>query len=408
MELDFGKFINALSDTVDLVGVDELYHSKRVAFMATECLKTLGGTKSQQLSIFRQGLLHDCGVSSTKVHDRLVNEFEWKDSEMHCLVGSSRLMNFGPLAEHAEVVRYHHTRWEDLQHVHIKEEVKVNANLIYLLDRVDALTGLATAENRLSCREEVCKKIITYRDSHFKSELVDAFLSTAEKEAFWITQERNHLTDYLRLNSIQYENIPLDSEQLKGMARIFAQVVDAKSPYTAEHSFGVSRLAGFLSQQCQLDDETSTKIEVAGLLHDLGKLQVPDQILEHNGDLDDDSLAVMRHHSYVTYMILSKIGGLEDITVWASDHHEKLDGSGYPFKKSGDELPVESRIIMVADIFQALAQDRPYRKSLPVENIIEKLEEDVKKGKLDKELVRIVASDPGQCYSKAISWQPDF
>lgn len=314
------------------------------------------------------------------------------------------MRTFAPLADYAEVVRYHHTRWEDLRHENIDEEVKVNANLIYLLDRVDALSGVVCAENRLSCRKEVCEKIATYRDSHFKGELVDAFLNTAEKEAFWITQENNHLTDHLRLNSIKYENIPLNNGQLKDMARIFAQVVDAKSPYTAEHSFGVSRLAGFLSEQCQLDEETSTKIEVAGLLHDLGKLQVPDRILDHDGDLDDDALAVMRHHSYVTYMILSKIGGLEDITVWASDHHEKLDGSGYPFKKTADELPIESRIIMVADIFQALAQDRPYRKSLTVDNIVEKLESDVEKGKLDKEVVRMVAAEPAQSYSKAVSW----
>ncbi|BHH81911.1 HD-GYP domain-containing protein [Desulforhopalus sp. 52FAK] len=404
MEIDFGQFINALSDTVDLVGIDELYHSKRVAFMAAECVKTFGGNRSQQLKVFRQGLLHDCGVSSTKVHDLLVNEFEWQDAEMHCLVGANRMRTFAPLEEYAEVIRYHHTRWEDLRHANIDEEVKVNANLIYLLDRVDALSGVACAENRLSCRKEVCEKIVTYRDSHFKPELVDALLSTAEKEAFWITQESSHLTDYLRLNSIKYENILLNNGQLKDMARIFAQVVDAKSPYTAEHSFGVSRLAGFLSQQCQLDEETCTKIEVAGLLHDLGKLQVPDRILDHDGGLDDDSLAVMRHHSYVTYIILSKIGGLEDITVWASDHHEKLDGSGYPFKKVADELPVESRIIMVADIFQALAQDRPYRKSLTAENIVENLESDVEKGKLDKEIVRIVASDPVESYSKAVSW----
>lgn len=404
MEIDFGQFINGLSDTVDLVGVDELYHSKRVAFMAAECIKTLGATRSQQLHAFRQGLLHDCGVSSTRVHDRLVSEFEWKDSEMHCLIGSSRMMNFAPLAEYAEVVRYHHTRWEDLQHLDLDKEIKLNANLIYLLDRVDALTGVASAENRLSCREEVCEQITAYRGTHFKPELVDSFLETAKKEAFWITQESDHLTDHLRANSIDYDKISLDNNQLKEMASIFAQVVDAKSPYTAEHSFGVSRLSGFISEQCQLDHETCSKIEVAGLLHDLGKLQVPDQILEHDGDLDSDSLAVMRHHSYVTYIILSKIGGLEDITLWASDHHEKLDGSGYPFKKVGDELPLESRIIAVADIFQALAQNRPYRKSLNADKIVEKLDHDVEKGKLDKELVRIVASDPGKCYQKAVSW----
>jgi len=404
MNLDLGQLIKALSDTVDLVGVDELYHSKRVAYMAAECSKVLGGGQDEQLRLFRQGLLHDCGVSSTKVHDRLVNEFEWQDSEMHCLVGSSRLMKFSPLADYAEVVRYHHTRWEELQQMDINEEEKVDANLIYLLDRVDALSGVAEGENKLSKKEEVCAQIDSFRNSHFKPELVDSFVECAEKEAFWITQENGHLTEYLRLHSPEYEEISLDKKQLGDMATIFAQVVDAKSHYTAEHSFGVSRVAGYLSRQCQLDEEVSAKIEVAGLLHDLGKLQVPDQILEHDGDLDMDSLAIMRHHSYVTYMILSKVGGLEDITVWAADHHEKLDGSGYPFKKVGDELPIESRIIAVADIFQALAQNRPYRKSLAADDIVERLQRDVDNGKLDRELVRIVAADSSSCYRTAVSW----
>ncbi|MFT5697387.1 MAG: putative nucleotidyltransferase with HDIG domain [Desulforhopalus sp.] len=403
MKLDFSKFIHALSDTVDLVGVDELQHSKRVAYMATECMKTLGGTQSQQLKVFRGGLLHDCGVSSTKVHRCLVNDFEWTESDLHCQVGASRMRKFSPLSEYADIIRYHHTRWEDLQNVQIDEEVKLNANLIYLLDRVDALSGLECLDNRLSCHKNVSEKIKKFSGTYFKKELVDAFLETAKKEAFWITQERNYLTDYLQLHSVEFAEIPLDTEQLKDMACIFAQVVDAKSPYTAEHSFGVSRLSGYLGQRCQLEEQTCTKIEVAGLLHDLGKLQIPDEILEHDGGLSDEDLAVMRHHSYVTYMILSRIGGLEDITVWASDHHEKIDGSGYPFKKQGSELPLESRIIMVADIFQALAQDRPYRTSLSADNIVDILQADVGCGKLDKEIVQIIAADTDQCYRKAVS-----
>lgn len=118
-----------------------------------------------------------------------------------------------------------------------------------------------------------------------------------------------------------------------------------------DHSIGVSRLAGYLAEKCELPEDLINRIEIAGLLHDLGKLQMPDNLLECETKLSDHDLAIMRHHSYVTFSILNRIEGLEDICEWAANHHEKLDGEGYPFKKNSDELDIESRIIMVADIY---------------------------------------------------------
>lgn len=136
---------------------------------------------------------------------------------------------------------------------------------------------------------------------------------------------------------------------------------------------------------------------MAALLHDLGKLQVPDAILEHRGYLEGENLAIMRHHSYVTHMILSRITGLEEIALWASNHHEKIDGSGYPFRRKGEELSIESRIIIIADIFQALAQNRPYRAPLPQNTIVELLSKQASEGKLDRDIVAIVESEPERC-----------
>jgi len=402
MKIDFGQFIHALSDTIDLVGIDEIQHGKRVGFMALECAKMMGADPTEQIRLYRLGLLHDCGVSSTRVHKKLVDELDWTESQIHCLTGAERVERFAPLASFAPVILYHHTRWEELKKKSLEDKVKEEANLIFLLDRVDALVAMSKSRNRLAVRDAICEKISLYRNSYFKPELVDVLLAAAEKEAFWITQQPEHLRSYLELKCSEPAELFLDTTQLADMARIFAEIVDAKSPYTAEHCSGVTQLSGHLARCFGISENIISKMEVAGLLHDLGKLQVPDKILESKGRLEGEHLAIMRHHSYVTYMILSRIKGLEEISLWAANHHEKLDGSGYPFRKNGSELDIESRIIMVADIFQALAQDRPYRKPLDVNIIVEMLKHQAEEGKLDRDVIAIIASEPELCHKIAI------
>jgi len=408
MKIHFGQFIHAFSDTLDLVGVDDFHHGKRVGFMALECAELLGIDQESQKFFYRAGLLHDCGVSSTRVHKKLVDELDWQDSHLHCQIGAERLSKFSPLAGFSDLVRYHHTPWRELQELDLANETKVAANLIFLADRMDALSEMSSHPNRLACRDGVCGKIAELKGSYFEPGLVDAMLAAAQKEAFWISQEADHLRGYLQLQKAGEDDLLLDDDQLKDMANLFAEVVDAKSPYTAEHSCGVTRLAGYLARRCQLPETTLARIEVAGLVHDLGKLQVPDPILESKEALIGDNLAVMRHHSYVTYMILSRISGLEEITLWASDHHEKLDGSGYPFHKTAAELGVESRVIMIADIFQALAQNRPYRTSLKAEDIVAIIKPQVRQGKLDSDIFRMVELDLNGCYDAAVSQQSVF
>ena len=401
MKLNLEQLIRALSCTVDLVGVDEIQHGKRVAFMALVCAGIAGFDNDETTMLFRIGLLHDCGVSSTKVHKQLIDELDWIDSDTHCRIGERRLRQFAPFASMADAVRYHHTRWPILKSLPLPEKTKIHANLIYLLDRVDALTALQPGHNRLAQKDKIRQKIESLSHTYFKPELVEIFLTASENEAFWITMEPFYLESFLRKAPTGIEEILLNDEGLLTMAGLFAQVVDAKSPYTAEHSFGVASLASFLAEKCSLSPLVCKQIEVAALLHDLGKLQIPDTILESQAPLPHEGWAIMRHHSFVTYQILKNITGMEKIALWASNHHEKLDGTGYPFRRTAAELTVESRIIVIADIFQALAQNRPYRASQSPGVIVDILKKGVADQKLDAELVRIVESESLACYAIA-------
>ncbi len=120
-----------------------------------------------------------------------------------------------------------------------------------------------------------------------------------------------------------------------------------------------------------LTDTEMLLMEVSGNLHDIGKLVIPNSILDKPGKLTKQDMAVMKSHTYYTYFVINTIGGLQQIAEWAAYHHEKLDGSGYPFHCTAAELSTGARIMMVADIFTALAEDRPYRKGMSKDGIIQ-------------------------------------
>lgn len=312
------------------------------------------------------------------------------------------MKHFDLLKTFADPILYHHTRWETLKDQDIPEETKIDANLLYLLDRADHLGQVTPGVKWISKKDVVRHKINQFKGTYFHPDLTDSFLRSSENEAFWFSLEPLMLADFIEQRKKIEDDIYIPFDQLKNVAELFAQIVDAKSPFTAEHSSGVARIAMHLAEFAGLDKDTCLKIEVAGLLHDLGKLQVPDRVLENTGPLDSEDLSSMRNHSYLTYRILKKITGLEEIALWAANHHEALDGSGYPFRRKGSELSIESRILAIADIFQALAQDRPYRDAKPLEKIVSILDKHAQKGRLDTTLVEMVTANKEHFYQAAI------
>ena len=184
--------------------------------------------------------------------------------------------------------------------------------------------------------------------------------------------------------------------ELKQLATIFSRIVDAKSPFTAQHSLGVAQLARFLAQRLGVCADNCDKIEIAGLLHDIGKLRVADEILDKPAKLDERERALMNAHSFETFQILRLIPGFDEIARWAAYHHEQPDGDGYPFHLPGAALAIEARILRVADIFQAMVQDRPYRTGLSAYAVSEFMLELAGRGDVDAKIAAVVLADlPG-------------
>jgi HD-GYP domain-containing protein (c-di-GMP phosphodiesterase class II) len=393
MRVELSDVVLALSDAIDLVGIDDDQHGKRVGVMAAECARELGWPAREQLLMLNAGLLHDCGVSSTRVHHHLVSEFDWQGSQEHCLRGEALLLSVAPLAHLAGIVRYHHTHWCDLPSG-LDRATALAANLIFLVDRVDALTAaFYGAPDYLLKKENSRQSIAEHSGERFAPELVQAFQRASTRESFWLNLEPRYLAHTLPQRLSREPGAELDIAALRSLAMMFSAIVDAKSPFTAEHSEGVARLAFDLARRSGLDADTCARIEIAGLLHDIGKLRVADEILEKPGPLDAGQRAAIMRHSYETYQILGGIRGLEEIALWAASHHEKLDGSGYPFHLGSNELPLASRIIAVADICQALVQNRPYRKPLAADNVLAILRAQQSEGLLDGGVIDLLEQD---------------
>ena len=396
--VDLSEMVVAIEHAVDLVGMNDTNHGKRVGYIAMQIADFLGFSPEEKLFVFELGLLHDCGVSSDSVHNYLVKEFDWEESSKHCEIGYNLLKDFQPLSALAVPIRYHHAHWNKLKTMDISDKDKRLANLTYLSDRVDASSARYYGREILLHKAEIDKVISDKKDKYFDPELVEAFLSVSGPEAFWISLEDRHINRFAWETSNQRHAEKLNLQDLKQLARIFSYIVDQKSPFTAQHSYGVARLARALAGKLDFQADELDIIEVAGYLHDIGKLHVPDSILEKPGPLSTFERSVMNQHSYETYEILKPIKGLEEIAKYAAYHHENCIGTGYPFHLSTSEIPLPAKIIAVSDVFQALVQDRPYRKGMNVDQVVKIIKEMADDSKLDRDVVDMAVRDSEQCF----------
>jgi len=403
-KINIHEAIFCLSDALDLVGDNVIDHGKRVAFITAECAKGLQWGRERIDDLFLAAILHDCGVSKTSVYERLVH-FEGKNAGNHCLLGAELLKDSPPLAHLSDCILHHHVDWTELKGIDLPDEIKMSANCIYMADRVDllALDYLHVDTNILASKDKIQKQISEKRDSWFHPQLVDIFLEISRPEAFWLALEKGHNAGYAK-SWVEHDKVTdIDFVDLKSIALIYSRMVDAKSHFTKQHSEGVACLSRYLGKLFGLTKHVCDKLEIAGLLHDLGKLRVPDYILDKPGGYTESDFLVMQRHSYDTYDILKNIHGFEEISLWASQHHERVDGSGYPYRLSKESLSLEARIIALADVFQGLAQNRPHRDKLPADKIMGVLRQQMHDDKLDERVVKMVENNLAECWQCASS-----
>ena len=407
MKINLQRTIISLTNALDFVGTDEFQHGKRVALMAVTIAEELGWPQARCEKMLYAGMIHDCGVSRAREHRAITETLEWEGAQQHCLRGADYLTRCPPLAHFSAIVHWHHTRWEALQHKDISDDLRFETNLIFLVDRADVLLAPyfigATLKNEILWEyPEVVERIVGLGGSLFAPLLVDAFRRAAARESFWLAMDPAYIEDQIEDYLSRGQSIELNTADALAIAGMFAHTVDAKSSYTLEHSTRVASIARHLAASCGISGEHLDKVEIAGLLHDIGKLRVPEDIIDKPGPLTREERAYVMRHSYDTGHILRKVFPGQLIADWASMHHENLLGTGYPFHRKPRDLPREARLITVADIFQAMSQERPYRGHMAKAEVMFHLDELCVQGRIDPEMVKLLHSQVDQCYALAV------
>jgi putative nucleotidyltransferase with HDIG domain len=192
----------------------------------------------------------------------------------------------------------------------------------------------------------------------------------------------------------------LNAELLEALA----DVIDLRDPFVLGHSQGVARNAMRLAQEMELPAQKVDDIYKAGLLHDLGKIGIPEAILQKPGKLTEEEFEIVKKHPDIAAEVVSKCHSLQHLVPIIRHHHEKYDGTGYPASLRGEEIPLESRVIAMVDVVEAMSSDRPYRKALDPQIIIEEIKR-MSGGYLDPRVVEAfleLAAKEGQlCFKNS-------
>lgn len=158
-----------------------------------------------------------------------------------------------------------------------------------------------------------------------------------------------------------------DRVQLHEVIDVVLTTLDARDPYTYEHSFRVALFSDLIARELRLPGALQQRLHVAAQLHDIGKIAIADQVLNKAGRLDRDEMVEIQRHPRIGYNILVRLPTFHEVATIVLHHHERYDGNGYPERLAGAAIPLESRIIAVADAFDAMTSNRPYRKALSVD-----------------------------------------
>lgn len=382
--IDLVDLVTAMGAAVDFVSPLVAGHHRRVSYF-TLCIGKEAGIPEEQLrEAFLAASLHDIGAFS--LEERLDTlSFELTKPDLHSRMGCIFLRRFGPFKNIATIVRYHHRPWRNGEGVGSDGNgVSILSHLINLSDRLDVLRE--PERNILSQANSISARICDGSGKLFVPEYVDAFARLSEKEFFWLDSVSPFLPDVVHKLAGDIK-LDIDYTQMEELSKLLSHIIDYKSPFTSTHSLGVAASAAKLAEICGMNPDEQHQMRLAGLLHDIGKLAVPAEILNKPASLTEDETYIIRGHTHNSRRLLEKIGGLGNIVEWASSHHERLNGKGYPFHVDAENLSLGARVMSVADVFTALAEDRPYRAGMDREAVIEVIRGMAESGSLDRGIV---------------------
>lgn len=395
----------AFSEILDLATPRLAKHQQRVALIAWLISKEIPElNQSRRESLFTAAMLHDIGALTVEKKEQIVDSgSSKKDIYNHSEVGSYLFGLLSWLSPLKDIVKYHHLSWKSMT-TSIDSPSILEAQTLKLADTIEIM--IDRDSYILHQEESITEKLKNHEGEHFHPKVIKAFLKAAKHEEFWLDITLPNVDISLK-KEVDLITKYLSIDNILEVSEFIRQIIDFKTHFTATHSVGVAESAAYLAELLDFSETQIKRIRTAGNLHDIGKLSIQNSILEKKGPLTKDEFALMRRHTYLTYMSLSSIQGFDDIAEWAAYHHEKLDGSGYPFGVYGVDISLGARIMAVSDIFTALIEDRPYRSGMEKEDVISILKSEAENNKLDSTIVKLLLDNFDTCYTRVASRQKE-
>lgn len=393
--VNLGNLLVTLSCTMDLYNSVIQQHQHRTAYIAMEIAKHAGINGNMLTDIFTAALLHDIGALTVE-EKILLQTNEAENEELHTIRGEILLSRIPWLKNISEIVRFHHREWKDWDEG-LENPVVMSSQIIYLSDQIERL--IDRNKYILYQTDDIVEAVLgLQKENKVSDKIISCFIDISKKESFWLDLVSPGLSSVL-LDEGPLSNVFVDMNDIIMVSDLYRNLIDFKSPYTATHTTGVAECAAKMARLSGFSEPDVRDMKIAGNFHDLGKLLIPNNIIEKPGKLTRREYAVIRCHSYYTYKALASVGGLQKIARWAGCHHERLDGSGYPFHYTGEKIDTGARIMAVADIFTALLEDRPYRSGLTPERIYGIVKPMAENNQLDRKIVELLFDNFDGIYS---------
>ena len=281
----------------------------------------------------------------------------------HTSLGADCVRSLDLPEEAAAAVGSHHERWDGSGYPNelAGEDIPIEARIVAVADVAEVL--VSEQFNSLVARRHFASSVADFADGQLDPRIVTLLLELMKSDEFWLGLYSDDLAATLT-EQRGAGDARKSRRRVMRFAEVFADLSDAKGDHTAGHSRETAANAERLANAVGLDAGHAEMIRVGALLHDVGLLGVPARVMTKPDILTITEMQMMRQHPTNSETILQDLPGFEEVAVWIARHHERPDGKGYPEMLVGDEIPMESRILAIADVYAALTSDRPHRGAL--------------------------------------------
>ncbi|MCE4096870.1 HD domain-containing phosphohydrolase [Klebsiella pneumoniae] len=393
MQISTQNTLSLINIIIKSIFPDLAMHMQRTAYISLIIAKELNLHKNEIENIYIASNIHDIGFIDKKwsvTASRDIVESEYiTEHEANGVMMLNEISIFEPALT---IIGQHHISWV----ANNPEKYPLECHILHMADAFELFTQ-SQLDNNISYEAIKIVDVIE-ENNQFPPELITALYKVIKHDILWYRLASTQLEQTLEDISPVKKNI-ISTDDLLEVCQLIAKIIDTYSNFTMSHSIKVAKISRFIAEKMELPLESQKQIQIAGYLHDIGKLYIPIHILEKKGRLTASEYSLMRIHSYKTDEMLSQIEPLRNIKHWAANHHERLDGSGYPRGLVAYKLDLPSKILAIADVFTAMAEDRPYRKGMKPERILDIIDEEVQNNRLEKVVFDVLKSNIKSAYS---------